>query len=100
MLLESMTGLFQKEIFRICGSFLSRTILFNHHFFYAYQIRAKSVSIKIKLVLEEAGIDTRILGISELKSKRSQLLSDLWWLQSAIISRRDITRADKNFSET
>lgn len=69
-------------------------------FFYSYQIRAKSVSIKIKLVLEEAGIDTRILGISELKSKRSQLLSDLWWLQSAIISRRDITRADKNFSET
>jgi len=50
-------------------------------------------------ILEEAGIDTRILGISELKSKRSQLLSDLWWLQSAIISRRDITRADKNFSE-
>ena len=34
MLLEFMTRLFQKEIFRICGSFLSRTILLNHHFLF------------------------------------------------------------------
>ena len=85
-----MRRLFQKKNFRFIEPL----------FFILIKSREIKLSIKIKLVLEEAGIDTRILGISELKSKRSQLLSDLWWLQSAIISRRDITRADKNLLET
>lgn len=40
-------------------------------------------------ILIEAGFNPRSLTRSKLDSKRTELLSELWWLQSAILSRRE-----------
>ena len=47
------------------------------------------IIIFLCLVLIEAGFNPRSLTRSKLDSKRTELLSELWWLQSAILSRRE-----------